>query len=51
MQSKKEFLDDIAMSLGGYVAEKTVFGDITTGPINDLQVLTGSRATWSRATA
>jgi cell division protease FtsH len=40
MQSKKEFLDDIAMSLGGYVAEKTIFGDITTGPSNDLQVLT-----------
>lgn len=41
MQSKREFLDDIAMSLGGYVAEKEVFGDITTGPSNDLQVLTG----------
>ena len=41
MQSKKEFLDDIAVSLGGYIAEKTVFGDITTGPSNDLQVLTG----------
>jgi len=40
MQSKREFLDDIAMSLGGYVAEKTVFGDITTGPSNDLQILT-----------
>ena len=40
MQSKKEFLDDIAMSLGGYIAEKEVFGDITTGPSNDLQVLT-----------
>ncbi len=40
MQTKKEFLDDIAMSLGGYVAEKTVFGDVTTGPSNDLQVLT-----------
>jgi len=40
MQSKKEFLDDIAMSLGGYVAEKMVFGDITTGPSNDLQVST-----------
>ena len=39
MQSKKEFLDDIAMSLGGYVAEKEVFGDVTTGPSNDLQVL------------
>ncbi len=40
MQSKKEFLDDIAMALGGYIAEKEVFGDITTGPSNDLQVLT-----------
>lgn len=40
MQSKNEFLDDIAVSLGGYIAEKTVFGDLTTGPSNDLQVLT-----------
>ena len=40
MQSRREFLDDIAMSLGGYVAEKTIFGDVTTGPSNDLQVLT-----------
>ncbi len=40
MQSKKEFLDDIAVSLGGYIAEKMVFGDITTGASNDLQVLT-----------
>ena len=38
LQSKKEFLDDIAVSLGGYVAEKEIFGDITTGPSNDLQV-------------
>ncbi|HVY72638.1 MAG TPA: ATP-dependent zinc metalloprotease FtsH [Candidatus Paceibacterota bacterium] len=38
MQGKKEFLDDIAMSLGGYVAELTVFSDVTTGPSNDLQV-------------
>ena len=40
MQSKNEFLDDIAMSLGGYVAEKIVFNDLTTGASNDLQVLT-----------
>ncbi|QSH39729.1 ATP-dependent zinc metalloprotease FtsH [Candidatus Kaiserbacteria bacterium] len=40
MQSKKEFLDDIAVSLGGYIAEKMVFDDVTTGPSNDLQVLT-----------
>ncbi len=40
LQTKAEFLDDIAMSLGGYVAEKMIFGDITTGPSNDLQVST-----------
>ena len=40
MQSRKEFLDDIAVSLGGFVAEKMVYGDITTGASNDLQVLT-----------
>jgi cell division protease FtsH len=38
LQSKKEFLDDIAVSLGGYVAEEMIFGDITTGPSSDLQV-------------
>jgi len=40
LTSRKEFLDDIAMSLGGYVAEKMIFGDVTTGPSNDLQVST-----------
>jgi cell division protease FtsH len=40
MQSKKEFLDDIAGTLGGYVAEELVFGDVTTGPSNDLAVIT-----------
>lgn len=40
MQSKKEFLDDIAVSIAGYIAEKMVFDDVTTGPSNDLQVLT-----------
>lgn len=40
LQSKKEFIDDIAMALGGYVAEKTIFGDITTGPSSDLQMAT-----------
>lgn len=40
LMSRASFLDDIAMSLGGYVAEKEVFGDITTGPSNDLQVAT-----------
>ncbi len=40
MQSRKEFLDDIAVSLGGYVAERMVFDDLTTGASNDLSVLT-----------
>ncbi len=40
LHSKKEFIDDIAMTLGGYVAEKMIFGDITTGPSSDLQMAT-----------
>ena len=40
LQNKKEFLDDITMSLGGYVTEQLIFGDVTTGPSNDLQVAT-----------
>jgi cell division protease FtsH len=40
LQSKKEFIDDIAMAMGGFVAEKMMFGDITTGPSSDLQVAT-----------
>ncbi len=38
LQSKKEFLDDIAVTLAGYVTEKMIFDDLTTGPSNDLQV-------------
>jgi cell division protease FtsH len=40
LQSKKEFLDDIVMALGGYVVERDIFGDLTTGASNDLQVAT-----------
>jgi cell division protease FtsH len=40
LYSKKEYLDDIAMSLGGYVAEEIVFGDVTTGASGDIQGLT-----------
>ncbi|MFZ4500492.1 MAG: ATP-dependent zinc metalloprotease FtsH [Minisyncoccia bacterium] len=40
LTTKKEYLDDIAMSLAGYVAEESIFGDVTTGPSNDLQVAT-----------
>ena len=39
MQTRKEFMDDIAMALGGYVTEEMIFGDLTTGPSNDLQVV------------
>jgi len=39
MHSRKHFLDDIAVSLGGYIAEKMVYDDVTTGASNDLQVL------------
>ena len=38
LQSRREFLDDIAVTLGGYITEKMLFGDVTTGPSNDLQV-------------
>lgn len=39
MHTKNEFLDDIAMTLGGYVTEEMIFGDLSTGPSNDLQVV------------
>jgi len=41
MHTRREFLDDIAMTLGGYVTEKMVFNDLSTGPSNDLQVVAG----------
>lgn len=41
MHTKKEFIDDIAMTLGGYVTEEMIFEDLTTGPSNDLQVIAG----------
>lgn len=37
MRSREEYLEDIAMALGGYASEKTFFGDITTGASNDMQ--------------
>ncbi len=40
MHSKREFEDDLAMTLGGYVAEKEIFGELTTGASNDLQKAT-----------
>lgn len=38
LQSRREFLDDISVSLSGYITENMLFGDVTTGSSNDLQV-------------
>ena len=40
LTNRAQFLDDLAMSMGGYAAEKIAFGDVTTGPSNDIQVAT-----------
>jgi len=36
-RSKKEFLGDITVALGGRVSEEVTFGDITTGAAHDLE--------------
>ena len=40
-KTKLELQADMAMSLGGRVAEEIVFGDISTGAVADIQHLTG----------
>lgn len=40
LKSKKEFLAELAVALGGYSAEQLVFDELTTGAANDLQVAT-----------
>jgi len=37
LKTKTEFLSELAALLGGYSAEKLVFGEITTGASNDLE--------------
>jgi cell division protease FtsH len=37
MRTRTEYVEDIAVMLGGYAAEWTFFGDITTGASNDMQ--------------
>jgi len=37
LKSRSEFLAELATLLGGYCAEKLVFGEITTGASNDLE--------------
>jgi cell division protease FtsH len=41
LTTKSEILDDLAVGLGGYVAEKAVYDEITTGASSDLQQITG----------
>ncbi len=41
LHSYKYFVDELAVFLGGFASEKLVFGDITTGPSNDLERATG----------
>ena len=38
--SRSQFLDEIVVSLGGYVAEKIVFAELTTGASDDLKKAT-----------
>jgi cell division protease FtsH len=40
LNNKQEYLDDLAMSLAGYAVEDMIFGNVSTGPSNDLQVAT-----------
>ena len=40
LKTKASFLDEIAALLGGYAAEKLIFGELTTGASNDLKVAT-----------
>jgi len=39
-KSQKEFEQELAISLGGYMAEKIVFNELTTGASNDLEQAT-----------
>ncbi|MDP3901196.1 MAG: ATP-dependent zinc metalloprotease FtsH [bacterium] len=38
MKTKAEFEDEMAVLLGGYAAERLVFGEISTGASNDLEL-------------
>lgn len=40
MHTKAEFIDDLAVLLAGYAAEKEIFKDVTTGATNDLHQAT-----------
>jgi len=40
MKARAEYIDELAVLLAGYEAEKEIFGDITTGASNDLKEAT-----------
>ncbi len=40
LHSRSEFIDELAVLLGGYAAEKLVFNELTTGAASDLQKAT-----------
>ncbi|MBI4812595.1 ATP-dependent zinc metalloprotease FtsH [Candidatus Falkowbacteria bacterium] len=40
MHTKEEFVEEIAVLLAGYVTEKEIFGDVTTGATSDLRQAT-----------
>ena len=40
LKSRQEFIEELAVLLGGHVAEKETFGDVTTGASNDLREAT-----------
>ena len=37
MQRKSQFVDELAVMMGGHAAEKEIFGEVTTGPHNDIK--------------
>lgn len=37
LKTKKQFLGDLAVMMGGYAAEKLIFDDVSTGASNDLK--------------
>ena len=38
LRTKSEFIDELAVLLGGYVAEELVFNELTTGASSDLEI-------------
>ncbi len=37
MRSREEYVEDLAVMLGGYAAEQIIFGDVTTGASSDMK--------------